>query len=947
MFRRTSRLGYKSLTATWDRSMVRRTSSASATSSPPSSDVSIRIADVDRVKQTVIFEISNIASDSKPSVSRPSDNFPLKYEVPVEWLLDNNTLNMDGNMQRKTIISSTETQEVAMIDSVFFISATPPEEQVLELRMKPKGTEHSTDTPPNANLPSTGENEASEDTSGETLKKTRQCYSQPTLSPFAIFSNLLLPTNSGSEEMTDTNNETIVTRVPVSDIVHGLVSMLPVVSPTPGQFAATAAFPAGYSSSSVFFHGDETNLYNMPLECATSNKDSVLAKGNVESSLNVSSNGSLSLPQKRFWDSATIMNENICTSSNNTDFSCDAPELVLVDNIFTPTSNATTTKGKKTKSNHSYTMVCPTEDSLHHSVLSCEKKKEIMVKLERYGFTLVKDPLLSSSINTAEILARSIVSGTSSSGKNIQVLSKTCPLDAVEQHAAAWGFASSSNKKNTSKSKNGKKSSSTYEDCLTALATKVSEASINMDTDNNKKSKISSSFPPANYEEFLKMLNNETVNHRAAITEKVTTSLFGIVRNSHYGMLATWSDSDLWKTVETDEVVSGIKNNHTILTGKVPKGAKVNNNNNKNSSFGVPNMLTRSTGVKQGNKQRGKHNENHEDGAYKADHLDLHTDSTYFIDSPKVQVFGCCFSDPIGTKGGETSMVDGMMVAMKLAGQIAAAQRKEGKMPGVSTINLKEDLKLVDIGMPAFKIFDSMNADKKMKLLEMLCTVPVGGRYLKEGRHYTSYRPVIALAPGLTAKDLVKAADHMFNHQSPFSTATISQDMKTNSITGESSPVKQPISSESDKALQTKTQRNQKYTYWCDNLQQTLYEGRLGGRPLIERITFNNSDRIPFSPIMAGIASSVPLSERHPTDIHGFFNKPEHLRNMYLAYEWFHTAAHDRSNAIGFTLKVGQLLLFDNHRVLHGRLSFSGPRVMCGSYVGTDEYFSTLKTYCL
>ncbi|KAF8896524.1 hypothetical protein BD779DRAFT_1608718 [Infundibulicybe gibba] len=36
------------------------------------------------------------------------------------------------------------------------------------------------------------------------------------------------------------------------------------------------------------------------------------------------------------------------------------------------------------------------------------------------------------------------------------------------------------------------------------------------------------------------------------------------------------------------------------------------------------------------------------------------------------------------------------------------------------------------------------------------------------------------------------------------------------------------------------------------------------------------------------------------------------------------------------------LLVIDNHRVLHGRSSFSGKRRMCGAYIGVDEYRSKL-----
>jgi len=35
-------------------------------------------------------------------------------------------------------------------------------------------------------------------------------------------------------------------------------------------------------------------------------------------------------------------------------------------------------------------------------------------------------------------------------------------------------------------------------------------------------------------------------------------------------------------------------------------------------------------------------------------------------------------------------------------------------------------------------------------------------------------------------------------------------------------------------------------------------------------------------------------------------------------------------------------IVFDNHRVLHGRSAFDGKRHMCGAYIGMDEYKSKL-----
>jgi trimethyllysine dioxygenase len=36
------------------------------------------------------------------------------------------------------------------------------------------------------------------------------------------------------------------------------------------------------------------------------------------------------------------------------------------------------------------------------------------------------------------------------------------------------------------------------------------------------------------------------------------------------------------------------------------------------------------------------------------------------------------------------------------------------------------------------------------------------------------------------------------------------------------------------------------------------------------------------------------------------------------------------------------IVAIDNHRVLHGRSSFTGKRRMCGAYIGVDEFRSRL-----
>jgi alpha-ketoglutarate-dependent taurine dioxygenase len=95
----------------------------------------------------------------------------------------------------------------------------------------------------------------------------------------------------------------------------------------------------------------------------------------------------------------------------------------------------------------------------------------------------------------------------------------------------------------------------------------------------------------------------------------------------------------------------------------------------------------------------------------------------------------------------------------------------------------------------------------------------------------------------------------------------------------------------------------------------------LGEDGKTHRVAFNNADRAS----MEGHSLSV-----------------EELRAFYRAYYEFHRIAHN--SCIKFLLRPGYLLFFDNQRTLHGRLPYSGPRVMCGAYIGSDEYYSELHT---
>ena len=65
---------------------------------------------------------------------------------------------------------------------------------------------------------------------------------------------------------------------------------------------------------------------------------------------------------------------------------------------------------------------------------------------------------------------------------------------------------------------------------------------------------------------------------------------------------------------------------------------------------------------------------------------------------------------------------------------------------------------------------------------------------------------------------------------------------------------------------------------------------------------------------------------------------------FYDAVRAFETIAGDESMQWRHVLQPGEALLFDNWRVLHGRLAFTGERRMCGGYLNREDIESRLRT---
>ncbi|HEY9547879.1 MAG TPA: TauD/TfdA family dioxygenase, partial [Kiloniellaceae bacterium] len=95
---------------------------------------------------------------------------------------------------------------------------------------------------------------------------------------------------------------------------------------------------------------------------------------------------------------------------------------------------------------------------------------------------------------------------------------------------------------------------------------------------------------------------------------------------------------------------------------------------------------------------------------------------------------------------------------------------------------------------------------------------------------------------------------------------------------------------------------------------------RLGRDGRLSQVSFNNYDRAPF--LLA----------------------PERMRAFYRAYRDFHARIVARGNWLTVPLRPGMALVFDNWRLLHGRLGYSGRRVFCGCYHNREDYESALRT---
>ena len=94
---------------------------------------------------------------------------------------------------------------------------------------------------------------------------------------------------------------------------------------------------------------------------------------------------------------------------------------------------------------------------------------------------------------------------------------------------------------------------------------------------------------------------------------------------------------------------------------------------------------------------------------------------------------------------------------------------------------------------------------------------------------------------------------------------------------------------------------------------------RLDERSDLLQLSFNNYDRAPF--LLDG----------------------ESMDQFYRAYGLLHTLVNDQQNWLKIPLRPGMTLIFDNWRMLHGRMAYKGKRVFYGCYHSRSVFESQLR----
>ncbi len=67
------------------------------------------------------------------------------------------------------------------------------------------------------------------------------------------------------------------------------------------------------------------------------------------------------------------------------------------------------------------------------------------------------------------------------------------------------------------------------------------------------------------------------------------------------------------------------------------------------------------------------------------------------------------------------------------------------------------------------------------------------------------------------------------------------------------------------------------------------------------------------------------------------------MLRFYKAMQRFLSILDDQENVLKFKLKPDEVLIFNNFRLMHGRLGYRGSRTLVTTYMGYDEWLSNAR----
>ena len=94
---------------------------------------------------------------------------------------------------------------------------------------------------------------------------------------------------------------------------------------------------------------------------------------------------------------------------------------------------------------------------------------------------------------------------------------------------------------------------------------------------------------------------------------------------------------------------------------------------------------------------------------------------------------------------------------------------------------------------------------------------------------------------------------------------------------------------------------------------------KVGNKGNIIQVSYNNHERAPF-----------------------YLPEPE-MSEIYAGLSLFDCKIYDPSNQYSIPMRPGEMVIFDNWRLLHGRKAFKGNSHIVGSYINRENFESKLR----